>query len=636
MAILCGKTHPSLVGLAGGRRATWLKIENFVPMDNVQTPLDDDPPHGIKDLANDNVNSRKDSTKKVTDTDIVTLEPYIFSQKERTNVQDKTTEGNNSKYRRRKYKVDPTLIHFDTLFGSDSWSRFLVFKTETEITAAKLENLLLSKCPTRELSFRSVNRKEWLVETTTRIQSETFQSLDSLNGIKVTVQRHDKLNSIEGTVILPHNNDFDGLPDEKILLESLKLRYPNVENIKVYEIPSKRQTGNKLRVARIKFEGHILPSNIKIEGQKRELLPYIPKPLQCKNCSKYGHTESKCRNPAACAFCGSEKHKTTWDCGIQKCLNCGQDHHARSKICPFYIYNTELKLLVSRTGMSIQEAKLELKSKGFLDPARNPTYRDAARAKPPVDSTKLNIEIDQKQPQELEIPNKNIDIDKEKVDINVPVTNRYEILNQDNEEEPMIEIHVEDETNTTTKKRNREQNSPPKINENSAAAKRRILRLNRQKSSEDDMIDDVSPSPVFQSRFANMMKVTKDELENKKCQCQQCSQEEVPLQIGNHHERCGCNDCFLQDCKETKPLTKDKLRNVVRNFLSRKDSSGILSPLESHAEDCMCIKHLHYYRVSKIAVLDNFIAKLDHNSSQSETNIEPKISNNQTENKSVK
>ena len=75
MAILCGKTHPSLVGLAGGRRATWLKIENFVPMDNVQTPLDDDPPHGIKDLANDNVNSRKDSTKKVTDTDIVTLEP---------------------------------------------------------------------------------------------------------------------------------------------------------------------------------------------------------------------------------------------------------------------------------------------------------------------------------------------------------------------------------------------------------------------------------------------------------------------------------------------------------------------------------------------------------------------------------
>ena len=536
-----------------------------------------------------------------------------------------------------KYRPDPTLIHFETLFGNESWSRYLIFKTETEITAAKLENILLTKCPTKEMSFRSTGNKEWLVETTTKIQSETYQSLDNMNGIKVSVQRHDKLNSIEGTVILPPNNDSDGLPEETLLLNSLKLRYPNVESLKVYEIPSKKQAGGKLRIARIKFEGHVLPSNIKIEGQKRELLPYLPKPLQCRNCSKYGHTHSKCRNPSKCAFCGSEDHKTTWNCGTPKCINCKQNHHARSKTCPFYIYNTELKLLMSRSGMSIIEAKLELKSKGFLDPARNPTYRDIAKGKPPLNSENVdeNKQPQNNQSQSQETSDKK-EIGKKEVVVQVPVSNSYEILVQDDEEIPtLVEVEMEEEADTSTKKRLRDQNSPPKVNENSAATKKRILKLNRQTTPENDLLDEITPSPVFQSRYLKIMKDAKDKLVNK-CECQQCSQKDTTPEIENHHERCGCNKCFTKDCNETKPLTKDKLLNIIKNFLSRKDSSGASIPLELHPEDCMCIKHLHYYRVNKISVLDKFLAKQDYSDSPNESIIDTEVSKTQTENTSAK
>ena len=107
------------------------------------------------------------------------------------------------------------------------------------------------------------------------------------------------------------------------------------------------------------------------------------------------------------------------------------------------------------------------------------------------------------------------------------------------------------------------------------------------------------------------MKKAKDKQENKICECQQCSQNDAAPGIGSHHERCGCNNCFIRDCKETKPLTKDKLSNIVRNFMSRKDSSGTSMPLELYPEDCMCIKHLHYYRVNKISVLNKFLAKQD-------------------------
>ena len=43
------------------------------------------------------------------------------------------------------------------------------------------------------------------------------------------------------------------------------------------------------------------------------------------------------------------------------------------------MYNTELKLLVNRTGMSFREAKLELKARGFKDPAKNPLYKSKVR-----------------------------------------------------------------------------------------------------------------------------------------------------------------------------------------------------------------------------------------------------------------
>ena len=359
-----------------------------------------DQTHEIPDLdmtpSKTNVEVEKDNSDSI----IRTLEPFsishnrnVFTQSKseanNLNQKRKPKPANNHSNRRRKYKLNPTLVHFDSLFGNNNWPRYLIFKTKSEITAAKLENLLLSTYPTREMTFRPINRKEWLVETTTKEQSEIYQSLSSINRIEVTVQRHDQLNSIEGTVILPQNNDCDGLPDEAILQESLRIRYPNVENVKVYEIPNKKNPPKKLRIARIKFEGQTLPSDIKIEGQRRELLPFIPKPLQCKNCSKYGHTDKLCRNVSVCAFCGSKDHQTTWNCGTPKCSNCGQNHHARSKVCPFFMYDTELKLLISRSGMSVLEAKQELKSRGLIDPAKNPLYRTAVRGVLSMESVEI-------------------------------------------------------------------------------------------------------------------------------------------------------------------------------------------------------------------------------------------------------
>lgn len=622
------------------------------------SPIVDDQLLSPPDLAKETIKSNENDEKGKSS--IVTLEPFSETENGKT-IDKEENSRNNRKNQRQKWKLDPTLIHFNSLFGCSNWPRFLIFKTETDISAAKFENLLLSKCPSRDMTFRPKSRKEWLVEATTEVQSKIYQSLDNMDGLKVAVERHDKLNSIEGTVILPQNNDCDGLPKESLILDSLKIRYPNVEKVQVYEIPNKKNPAGKLRIAKIKFEGQFLPSDIKIEGQRRELLPFIPKPLQCKNCSKYGHTQNRCRNPSVCAFCASGNHTTTWHCGPPKCSNCGQDHHARSKVCPFYIYNTELKLLVSRSGMSIQEAKQELKSRGLTDPARNMTYRDAVKRLTSLIPVKIPEDNHSKDP---DISNNNQEPSNESNN-DIVTRNTYEILMEDDEDEiskAEPDLH-EDHTELKTHKRNREETSPPKADGSASTSKKRILKLDRKTTpqkdqisnisiSQKDQISNISPSPVFPSRFLKETeflspspifksrfegctigsKIEQDDC----CECQDCIQTDAAPVSEFHHERCGCNACFIKDCKETKPLTKDKLRNIVRNFLSRKDTTS--RNLELHPKDCMCISHLLYYRENRISVLDKFLETQksvnEINSANSSVNStkDSETSNAQTEN----
>ena len=153
--------------------------------------------------------------------------------------------------RRRRYKPDPTLVHFDHIFGSNNWSQFLVLKTEERITSSVLENKLLSICPTREMSFRAQKENEWLVEVTTKVQSNFFLDIKEINGIKVTVESHEMLNYIQGTVVLPQIEDETELPEKNLLLESLKLRYNNVHDLEVYKIPSRKNPNNVISIAKI-------------------------------------------------------------------------------------------------------------------------------------------------------------------------------------------------------------------------------------------------------------------------------------------------------------------------------------------------------------------------------------------------
>jgi len=60
---------------------------------------------------------------------------------------------------------------------------------------------------------------------------------------------------------------------------------------------------------------------------------YIPKPLRCFNCNRFGHVASNCRGKKCCSNCARE-HEWKECSGPVKCQNCGGEHSASDKICP--------------------------------------------------------------------------------------------------------------------------------------------------------------------------------------------------------------------------------------------------------------------------------------------------------------
>ena len=61
---------------------------------------------------------------------------------------------------------------------------------------------------------------------------------------------------------------------------------------------------------------------------------YIPNPLRCFNCQKFGHAQNNCKGQKLCAHCATPGHDAKDCSGQVKCANCDGDHAAFSKDCP--------------------------------------------------------------------------------------------------------------------------------------------------------------------------------------------------------------------------------------------------------------------------------------------------------------
>ena len=109
------------------------------------------------------------------------------------------------------------------------------------------------------------------------------------------------------------------------------------------------------------FNSTDLPREVKVGYLSVKVRPYVPAPMRCFRCLRFGHTRDSCRNRPTCGKCAATDH-TSDDCPAEtpRCVNCDDTqipHSAFDRRCPSYLREKEILSLKVTERLSFREAR---------------------------------------------------------------------------------------------------------------------------------------------------------------------------------------------------------------------------------------------------------------------------------------
>lgn len=84
----------------------------------------------------------------------------------------------------------------------------------------------------------------------------------------------------------------------------------------------------------IEFQGEGIPKRVMLGVMSYIVREFIPGPVRCFNCQRFGHVATRCRETSRCARCGGNHDYGKCEEGAKpKCCNCGEGHSAAFRGC---------------------------------------------------------------------------------------------------------------------------------------------------------------------------------------------------------------------------------------------------------------------------------------------------------------
>ena len=84
---------------------------------------------------------------------------------------------------------------------------------------------------------------------------------------------------------------------------------------------------------------------------------FVPNPLRCLKCQRFGHGHNTCRGCETCFRCGEEGHDGKSCQKDPMCKNCKGDHMSSSKQCPIWKKEKEILKVKTEKKITYPEAK---------------------------------------------------------------------------------------------------------------------------------------------------------------------------------------------------------------------------------------------------------------------------------------
>ena len=224
-----------------------------------------------------------------------------------------------------------------------------------EVCLAKFSPFLIEKVISTRASPKTVKKTRngnLLVEVDNRRQAENILKIKTFHTTKCRPYPHEKLNTSKGVI---RSKELALATEDEIASAMGKQGVTNIKRISSRKGEERIQTNTYILI----FNKPQTPKEVKISYCLGRIEQYVPAPLRCFRCQKFGHHRGACRGRQTCSKC-DEKDP---DHAEEDCLkeirytNCQQDHPAYARTCTVYQKEKEIIEVKHKRNVSFLEAR---------------------------------------------------------------------------------------------------------------------------------------------------------------------------------------------------------------------------------------------------------------------------------------
>ena len=241
----------------------------------------------------------------------------------------------------------------------DAWARFLLVEgTDESKPLSKVSPFAINKwfsgvSSSGFVSIKRLRSGTFLVDCANKEASERLKNINDphILHVPIKISNHPTLNSSKGVIKCP---ELKGFSENEIKQElvNMGLGVIDVHRVKITKDSDRIETNTLF----LTFATPSPPKSIKVGYLRVPVTPFVPSPLRCFRCQRYGHSSKTCNSPEICRNCGQEKHDE--ECTLPtKCANCKESHPANSKKCPTWIKEVQIQKVRTERKCSFSEAR---------------------------------------------------------------------------------------------------------------------------------------------------------------------------------------------------------------------------------------------------------------------------------------
>lgn len=188
-------------------------------------------------------------------------------------------------------------------------------------------------------ALKKFHSADLMAKASSASQSNILFKYKQIGSFSVTVEAHRILNTSSGVILAA---DLLNSSNSELFENFGSQNVTNVQRINIH------RNGKVLPTKHIilTFNSTVFPQKIKTANLSCPVRLYIPNPLRCLECQRYGHSKVSCGGSMKCAQL-AEAGDDCNDCiKLKRCVNCKCDHASYFLSCPKWIF--EKKSLLSK------------------------------------------------------------------------------------------------------------------------------------------------------------------------------------------------------------------------------------------------------------------------------------------------